>query len=58
MSNTEKLKDMLDKLVNGKPEKAQVDFHDYLRGKLHGVLDGKTGEQTLELSADDVNTKE
>lgn len=42
MSETEKLKDMLDKLVNGKPEMAQVDFHEYLRAKLHGVLGGKS----------------
>lgn len=40
MPNTEKLKDMLDNLVNGKPEIAQVAFHDYLRGKLHGTLNG------------------
>lgn len=40
MADTEKLKDMLDNLVNGKPEVAQVAFHDYLRGKLHGNLNG------------------
>ncbi len=40
MPNTEKLKDMLDNLVNGKPEQAQVAFHDYLRNKLHGVIGG------------------
>lgn len=57
MPETEKLKDMLDKLVNGKPEMAQVDFHDYLRGKLHGALAGKTGEQLQEPDAD-VTTKE
>jgi hypothetical protein len=57
MPDTEKLKDMLDKLVNGKPEMAQVDFHDYLRAKLSGVLGGKTGEQTQEPNAD-VTTKE
>lgn len=57
MPDTEKLKDMLDKLVNGKPEMAQVDFHDYLRGKLHGVLGGKVGEQPQEPNAD-VTTKE
>lgn len=57
MPDTEKLKDMLDKLVNGKPEMAQVDFHDYLRGKLHGVLGGKIGE--LQQKPDtDVTTKE
>ncbi len=42
MSDTEKLKDMLDNLVNGKPEMAKVVFHDYLRAKLNGTLDGTT----------------
>jgi len=40
MPNTEKLKDMLDNLVNGKPEQAQVAFHDYLKNKLHKVIGG------------------
>ena len=38
MADTEKLKDMLDNLINGKPEQAQVVFHDYLKGKLNGAL--------------------
>ncbi len=57
MPNTEKLKDMLDKLVNGKPEMAQVDFHNYLRGKLHGVLGGKLEKDTSGPNTD-ANTKE
>lgn len=32
------LKDMLDNLINGKPEQAQVVFHDYLKTRLNGVL--------------------
>lgn len=45
---------MLDKLVNGKPEMAQVDFHDYLRAKLHGALGGKSetpSEDTQEITS-------
>ncbi len=46
MTNTEKLKDMLDNLINGKSEQAQVVFHDYLKSKLNGVVgsDDKTIE--------------
>lgn len=38
MTDTQKLKDMLDNLINNKPEQAQVVFHDYLKTKLNGVL--------------------
>lgn len=38
MTDTKKLKDMLDNLINNKPEQAQVVFHDYLKTKLNGVL--------------------
>jgi len=57
MANTEKLKDMLDNLVNGKPEIAQVAFHDYLRGKFHGTING-TIEQETPGPDTDANTKE
>ncbi len=39
MPNTEKLRDMLDNLVDGKPEQAQVAFHDYLKTRLTGALE-------------------
>ena len=52
MPNTEKLKDMLDNLVNGKPEMAQVAFHDYLKGKLHGAIGGATEETSTETNTD------
>lgn len=52
MPNREKLKDMLDNLVNGKPEMAQVAFHDYLKGKLHGAIGGTTEEPTTEPNTD------
>jgi Cdc6-like AAA superfamily ATPase len=34
MSNLDKLKDMLDNIINGKPEQAEVVFHDYLSQKM------------------------
>ena len=38
MADKDKLKDMLDNLINNKPEQAQTVFHDYLKDKLTGVL--------------------
>lgn len=38
MSDQDKLQNMLDNLINQKPEQAQVDFHDYLQGKMQEVL--------------------
>ena len=38
MADTDKLKDMLDNLINNKPEQAQTVFHAYLKDKLTGVL--------------------
>lgn len=38
MAETEKLRNMLDNLIKNKPEQAQVDFHDYLQGKMQDVV--------------------
>lgn len=38
MSENSKLNDMLDDLINQKPENAQVNFHDYLQGKMREVM--------------------
>lgn len=38
MADKEKLRDMLDNLINDKGEQAQVDFHDYLGDKMKEVL--------------------
>lgn len=38
MADTDKIRDMLDNLINSKPEQAQVDFHDYLQGKMQDVV--------------------
>ena len=37
MADTDKLRNMLDNLINDKSEQAQVDFHDYLQGKMKDV---------------------
>lgn len=38
MSDNEKLQNMLDNLINNKPEQAQVNFHDYLQDKMQSVM--------------------
>lgn len=47
MADTQKLKDMLDNLINNKPEQAQTVFHQYLKDKLTGVL----GHEVVEVPA-------
>ena len=37
MADTDKIRNMLDNLINDKAEQAQVDFHDYLQGKMKEV---------------------
>ena len=49
MADKEKLRDMLDNLINQKPEQADIDFHDYLRGKMQDV----TGIGTVVTNAGD-----
>lgn len=58
MPNTEKLKDMLDNLVNGKPDQAQVAFHDYLKNKLHGVMSGTQTNGTGNTDTDNTSSTE
>lgn len=38
MADTTKLTDMLDNLIKGKSEQAQVSFHDYLQDKMQEVV--------------------
>lgn len=38
MVDTTKLKDMLDNLIDGKPEQAQTVFHNYLKDKINVVF--------------------
>lgn len=44
MADIQKLKDMLDNLINGKPEQAQVVFHDYLKTRVNDKLGGEQTE--------------
>ncbi len=44
MAETEKLSDMVDNLVDEKPEQAQIAFHDYLQGKMKEVIVPPGGE--------------
>lgn len=44
MADIQKLKDMLDNLINGKSEQAQVVFHDYLKTRVNDKLSGEQPE--------------
>lgn len=48
MADTDKLKDMLDNLINDKPEQAQVDFHAYLQDKMQEVIKPVDAEEPAE----------
>lgn len=54
MADEDKLKNMLDDLINNKPEQAQVNFRDYLQGKMQEVL---RGEHQVELPVRDEKQK-
>jgi hypothetical protein len=43
MADNNALGDMLDNLVQNKPEEAQVNFHDYLQARVQEIL-GKDAE--------------
>jgi hypothetical protein len=40
MSDNEQLDKMLDNIMDEKPEQAEINFHDYLQGKMQEVLHG------------------
>ena len=52
MADTDKLSDVLDNLIDNNSEQAQVNFHDYLQGKMQEVI-GKPEPD----AADDTNNK-
>lgn len=43
MADTEKLKSMLDNIINDKQEDAQVDFHSYVTDKMKEINSGVQG---------------
>lgn len=45
MADKEKLKDMLDAIIDNNTEKAEVDFHSYLQGKMKDVMHGEEVEE-------------
>ena len=51
-NNKEQLRDMLDNLIDQKPEQAQVAFHSFLQGKIQSVLNGMRGEQPAQNDSD------
>lgn len=53
MADKDTLGDMLDNLVQNKPEEAQVNFHDYLQARVKEVL----GKET-EVESNTVSDKE
>lgn len=50
MSDNEQLDKMLDNIMDDKDEQAEINFHDYLQGKmqevLHGVIPDAQDEET------------
>jgi len=40
MSDNEQLDKMLDNIMDDKPEQAEIEFHNYLQGKMQEVLHG------------------
>ncbi len=41
MSDNEQLDNMLDNIMDDKDEQAEINFHDYLQGKMQTVLHGE-----------------
>lgn len=52
MADTEKLSSVLDSLIDQNTEQAQVDFHEYLRGKMQEVI-GSQPEETDEFDTEE-----
>ena len=46
MADNSKLNDMVDHLINQKPEQAQVDFHGYIKGKMKEVVSGQKDNES------------
>ncbi len=53
MADKEKLRDMVDSLIDDNSEKAQVDFHGYVTDKMKDVLDINTDEADDEVVDDE-----
>lgn len=54
MSDKEKLYSMVDAIINNEHEKAEVDFHGYLQGKMQNMVSNPQKQQPEEdLTIDD-----
>jgi hypothetical protein len=52
MPQDERLKNMLDSIVNDKQEDAEVAFHGYLQDKMKGIVSAVTGEESPEVEVE------
>ena len=57
MADTSKLRDMLQDIINNRPEQAQVNLHDYLVDKMRDVA-GTSTPETVEsdFDSDEIDT--
>lgn len=53
MADKEKLKDMLDAIIDDNSEKAEVDFHEYLGGKMRDAINPEVAVDDDEVSDED-----
>ena len=56
MPQDERLKTMLDSLVNDKQEEAEIAFHGYLKDKMTSVVGALTGDEPEAEAAADVES--
>ena len=54
MANKDKLRDMLDAIIDDDTTKAEVDFHEYLSGKMKDVMNPEAAAVEDEVVADEV----
>ena len=47
MADKDKLNDMVDNLIDKKPEQAQVDFHEYLQTKMQEIVGRQGGDNAV-----------
>ena len=58
MADKQKLRDMLDSLIDDKSDQAQVDFHQYLEVKMKDVLNPEEVETEVDAKDENSESKE
>ena len=53
MSDNEQLDKMLDNIMDDKHEQAEINFHDYLQGKMQAVLHGEVSDADEDTETND-----